>query len=139
MTTGIRWHNADNLPEDVQAAMRDMLSEGLREAARMSDPGDGSMVMLLGDRMLGKGMWDGGWKIQASFVEDERMNPKPFVVVHAYQDSCSTKGSVASDVERTADDRRFIAQARLDAMVLYRDSLTHDIEKLTRQLELESL
>ena len=41
-----RWMNEDQLPEDVRAAMRDVLVEALREAARVEDPSDGSMIGL---------------------------------------------------------------------------------------------
>ena len=131
----MRWTNEDTLPEEARAAMRDLLAEGLREAARKDDPGDGSMIMLSVEKVVGKGRWEGGWLLQASFVEDERMNPKPFVVVHAYQESNSTKGSVAADVVRTSEDRRYLATKRLDSMVQRRDKLNAAIDKLKAELD----
>jgi hypothetical protein len=127
--------NEETLPDHVRAAMRDVLAEALREAARKDDPGDGIMIMLSPEKIIGKGMWDGGWKLQASFVEDERMNPKPFVVVHAYQDSTITKGSVSADVVRTPGDRRYLAQTRLASMVERRDRLNEAIDKLKANLD----
>jgi hypothetical protein len=137
MTEELRWgHTSERfpLPDDVRAAMRAVLAEALREAARKDDPGDGSMIMLSPEKIIGKGMWDGGWKLQASLVEDERMNPKPFVVVHAYQDSTLTKGSVSADVVRTPEDRRYLGQKRLASMVQRRDALNVSIEKLSSEL-----
>ena len=130
MAETLRWDEREPLTDDVRAAMRDVLAEALRQAARVEDPGDGSMVMLDAEKTIGGGMWDGGWKLQASFVEDERMNPKPFVVVHAYHDSQMTKASVSADVVRTPEDRRHLARLRLDSMVRRRDALTESIDKL---------
>src|SRR5260370_36088389 len=110
--------------------MRDLLAELRREASRKEGPGDGSMMMLSGDKVLGKGMWDGGWNLQASFIEDEHMNSNPFVVVHAYQDSNCTKGSVAADVVRTPADRRFLGERRLASMIARRDELNDTIANL---------
>ena len=131
----MRWTKEETLPEDARAAMRDVLAEGLREAARKDDPGDGSMIMLSVEKVVGNGRWEGGWFLQASFVEDERMNPKPFVVVHAYQESNLTKGSVASDVMRTAEDRRYLGTKRLESMIQRRDRLSLAIEKLRTELD----
>lgn len=130
-----RWSNEKQLPDEVRAAMRDVLAEALREAARKADPGDGSMFTLGVERTLGKGMWEGGWKLQASFVEDERVNDAPFVVIHAYKDSVCAVGSVASNVVRSADDRRFVAHQHLAALVARRDALNEAIDKLTNELE----
>jgi len=127
----MRWTNEETLPEDARAAMRDVLAEGLREAARKDDPGDGYMILLTVGKVLAKG----GWKLQASFVEDERMSPKPFVVVHAYQDSMSTRGSVSADVVRTAEDRRYLSRKRLESMVQRRDKLNVAIDKLKDELD----
>jgi hypothetical protein len=135
MTEELRWSEQTPLPEDVRAAMRDVLAEALREAARIEDPGDGSMVFLGAEKAIGKGMWDGGWKLQSSLVEDVRMNAKPFVAVHAYQNSQMAKGSVSADVQRTPEDRRYLARQRLDSMVRCRDALNASIDKLTTQLD----
>ena len=70
-----------------------------------------------------------------SIVEDERMSPKPFVVVHAYQDSMSTRGSVSADVVRTAEDRRYLSRKRLESMVQRRDKLNVAIDKLKDELD----
>jgi hypothetical protein len=75
MAETLRWDERVPLTEDVRAAMRDVLTDALREAARTEDPGDGSMVMLGADKDIGGGMWNGGWKLQAAIVEDVRMNP----------------------------------------------------------------
>ena len=131
----MRWTNADKLPDDVLAAMRDVLAEAMREAARKQDPGDGSMIMLNARTTLGLGMWHGGWELQSSLVEDERMNDAPFVIVHAYRGGTLTRGSVADDVVRTADDRRFLAQLRLDAMIKRRDELSAAIDRLAAELK----
>jgi hypothetical protein len=135
MTEDLRWSNRSDLPEDVCASMRDVLAEALRQAARTEDPGDGSMVTLEAEKTLGRGMWDGGWKLQSSFVEDVRMNEKPFVIVHAYQGSQFTKGSVSANVTRTPDDRRHLAHQRRDSMVRRRDELNIAIDKLTAELD----
>lgn len=131
---GLRWYNEDKLPEDVRAAMRDVLAEALREAARKEDPGDGYSIGLTPEKVLGKGMYNGGWKLQSSLVEDVRMNPAPFVVVHAYSDSQITKGSVSADVERSPADRRFLAEKRLSDMVARRDRLNERIDQLRAEL-----
>lgn len=130
----LRWYNEDKLPVDVRAAMRDVLADAMREAARKEDPGDGYSTMLSAEKTIGKGMYEGGWKLQASQVEDVRMNPVPFVVVHAYSDSQVTKGSVSADVERTPADRRFLAEKRLADMVARRDRLNDSINKLRAEL-----
>jgi hypothetical protein len=131
----MRWTNEEALPEDVRAAMRDLLAEALREAARTENPGDGSMVYLTAEKTLGQGMWDGGWKLQSSLVEDVRMNPVPFVVIHAYHDSPMTKGNVFADVVRTSEDRRYLAQRRLESMIRRREVLSAAIDKLTEELD----
>jgi hypothetical protein len=140
MTENLRWQQVSEdfpLPDDVRAAMRDLLTEGLREAARKPDLGDGSMMSLGIEKIIGDGMWDGGWKLQASIVTDEQMNPKPFVTVHAYKDSTLTRGNVSSDVVRTAEDRRFLASQQLDSMIKRRDALNMSIEELTAELKSE--
>jgi hypothetical protein len=131
----LRWTNEDKLPESVRAAMRDLLPEALREAATKPDPGDGYMMILTPERIIGGGMYDGGWKLQSSHVQDERFHPTAQVVVHAYSDSQMAKGSVASDVVRTAADRRVIATHRLDVLVRERERLDQDIAKLRTELE----
>lgn len=135
MVEDLRWVHKDRLPDDVRASMRDVLTEALREAARTSDPGDGSILMLTAEKILGKGMWDGGWKLQSSFVEDERMNDKPFVIVHAYQGSNLTKGSVSANVIRTVEDRRYLGRQRLESMVRRRDELNESIDRLSTELD----
>lgn len=135
--SNLRWVNEDQLPEDVRAAMRDVLVEALREAARKEDPSDGSMIGLSPKKTLGGGMWDGGWSLQSSFLQDERMNPAPFVVVHAYSDSNLTRGSVEADVVRTADDRRFLGQRRLALMIQRRNELDQAIDALKLELEVK--
>ena len=130
-----RWYGS-KLPDEVRAAMLDLLAEGLRQAAREEDPGDGSMFSLRAEKELGLGMWDGGWKLQTSMVQDERMNPRPFVIVHAYQGSSTAKASVSLDITRTADDLRYLATRRLDALRRRRDELTAAIDKLQKELEL---
>jgi hypothetical protein len=135
MTENLRWDRRSALPDDVCAAMRDVLTEALRQAARTEDPGDGSMVFLDAEKNIGNGMCDGGWKLQSSFVEDVRMNDKPFVIVHAYHDSQITKGSVSADVVRTPEDRRYLGQQRLDSMIRRRDGLTAAIDRLTVELD----
>lgn len=130
------WTNEHRLPEDVRAAMRDLLSEALIEAAKKPDPGDGYTMILTPERIIRGGMFEpDGWKLQCSLVQDARFRPKAYVVVHAYSDSQITKGSVAADVVRTAADRRAAAQVQLVALVRQRDNLDQDIAKLRAELE----
>src|ERR1700677_4436442 len=91
MVEELRWDEREPLPENVKAAMRDLLAEALREVARKEDPGDGNMIFLSAgaDKEC-----DGDWRLQSSCVHDIRMNSEPFVVVHAYQDINVIKGSV---------------------------------------------
>lgn len=135
MVNDLRWANEGTLPDDVRAVMRDMIADALRKVAREADPGDGSMIILSIDRRIGRGMWDGGWKLQASFVEDVRFNRCPFVVVHAYQASQVAKGSVAADVVRTKEDLRILARGRLKEMISRREVLDAEIEQLRSELE----
>jgi hypothetical protein len=135
MGDDMRWTHEEAIPVDVRAEMRDLLAEALREAARTEDPGDGSMILLSPEKMLGKGMWDGGWKLQSSFVEDERMNASPFVAVYAYHGSQLAKGSVAADVVRTPEDRHYLGRQRLESMTCRRDKLNAAIDKLSAELD----
>ena len=134
MVDGLKWDERETLPEDIKAAMRDLLAEALREAARKEDPGDGNMIFLSAgaDKEC-----DGGWRLQSSFVHDIRMNSEPFVVVHAYQDINVIKGSVSSAVVRTSEDLHYLGQRRLASMILERDRLNAAIGRLTAELEVE--
>ncbi len=130
----MRWTNKKGLPEDVRAAMCALLTVALLEAARKPDPGDGSMVSL-SERVIGKGMWNGGWKLQSSFIEDENMSSVPFVIVHAYQGSHLAQGSVEANVTRTPEDLRHLKQQRLKGMIRQRNELNKNIERLTAELK----
>src|SRR5208282_1437799 len=131
MVETLRWNERSPLTDDVRAAMREVLAEALREAARTEDPGDGSTVMLGVEGAIGDGMWAGSWKLQSYFVEDVRMNPRPFVVVCAHQGGHLTKASVAADVVRTPADRLYLVKQRLDAVLGRRDATA----KLTEEVQ----
>jgi hypothetical protein len=133
----MQWSNEKVLPKEIRAAMVDMLAEALREAAHTEDPGDGCLIRLSPERIIGKGMWDGGWKLQSSFIEDSRMNAMPFVRVYAYQGSQLAKACVSADVVRTAQERHYLKHQRLISMIQRRDSLNAAIDKLTVELEAE--
>ena len=134
MVEELRWDERESLPEDVKAAMRDLLAEALREAARKEDPSDGNMIFLSAG--ADKECAD-DWRLQSSFVHDIRMNSEPFVVVYAYRDSQLTKASVSTDVVRTPEDRRYLGQRRLASMILERDRLNAANDRLAAELEVE--
>ncbi len=128
--------NAKDLPENVRAVMREVLAEGLELARKRESPGDGYLSFVGEDRTIGKGMFDGGWKVQASIVEDARFYDRPHVVVHAYSDSTLSKGSIAAPVKWTVGDRRALAEKRVATLRAERKELDKEIAALCTEWDL---
>jgi hypothetical protein len=129
----------ENIPEEVRTVMRRVLSEGLELARKREPPDDGIMSMLPIDEQIGEGMYRGGWDIQACHLTDERFyEDGSYVVVHAYQDSQATKGSIASKVHYTEKDRLALDKLRLYELERRRDQLDETIKRLKLNLGLDS-
>jgi hypothetical protein len=118
--------------EEVKQAMRDLLPLAMAEARTKDPPGEGSMIILGTERIIGKGMYAGGWKLQCSFLTDERIEPAPFVVVHAYSDSQMAKASLSEIVSYTTEDKRALDVKRLERLKSQRDRLDEEIERLSK-------
>jgi hypothetical protein len=141
----LRWSNKNALPEKVRVAMHDMMPACLDEAARTEDPGDGNMVFLGPEKNIDGGMYDGGWTLQSSFVQDVRFCPVPYITIHAYHESQAerlhrlpfqaiAKGGVSHDVIRSTADRRFLAMKRLEMLEAQRKELDAAIVKQRSKL-----
>jgi hypothetical protein len=96
-------------PDLPLAEMRALLAKAVVEARAEDPPGDGGMRSLGEDVNIGAGAWAGGWKLQATFVHDERMwSNGPQVIVHAYREDTLSQGwmRVPIEAEYTPEDRR---------------------------------
>lgn len=101
--------------------MRTLLAQAVVTARTKDPPGDGSMFSLDAEQEIGGGMWEGGWTLQATVIDDERRWVGPQVIVHAYRQDQLAQGSVRLPLEYTSEDRRALAIGRLERLRAQRE------------------
>jgi hypothetical protein len=127
------------IPPDVVAVMHEVLAEAMPIARRRIPPGDGSLHHMGIERILGEGLWKGGWKIEATMYHDTRFGPGPEVHVHAYHEDNSTKGWLSQPIERSPEDELVVDRLRLAELRKYRSQLDEEVASAEARIaELEA-